>query len=202
LVILCVSDEVLGDAAGSQKRELWNSGLTKCQAGRPTCARTNFHRGILVDNFRTALREQGDGRKGWQTAVGGVADQLLILLARSFCEPRATHQSSSAQLIEGVIAYVDTHVHEALRIDTMAEQCALSPRRFTDLFKSETGSTFNAYLTRKRIEFACRRLEETGHILYACHESGFNDPGYFYRVFKKVTGRTPGQYLAEEKSRG
>jgi len=72
-----------------------------------------------------------------------------------------------------------------------------SPRRFTALFKEQTGLTLNNYLNQRRIEHACRRLDETGHILYACHESGFNDLAYFYRVFKKISKMTPGQYLRQ-----
>ncbi len=30
----------------------------------------------------------------------------------------------------------------------------------------------------------------------ACYESGFQDIGYFYRVFKKYTGQTPGDFIA------
>ena len=79
----------------------------------------------------------------------------------------------------------------------MAERCDLSPRRFTALFKDQTGQTFSHYLNQLRVEYAQQRLQQTGHILYACYESGFNDPAYFYRVFKKHTGQTPGQYLSD-----
>jgi len=97
--------------------------------------------------------------------------------------------------VEGAIEYIDGHPYQAMQIGDMAERCGLSPRRFTDLFKQRTGMTFSHYLNRRRIRYACERLDETGHILYACHESGFNDLAYFYRVFKKHTGLTPGEYL-------
>jgi len=104
-------------------------------------------------------------------------------------------QDATLQTVKGAIEYIDAHPYEALQIATMAERCSLSPRRFTDLFKQLTGDTFSHYLNRQRIRYACERLDETGHILYACHESGFNDDAYFYRVFKKNTGLTPGAYL-------
>ena len=100
-----------------------------------------------------------------------------------------------AQAIEGVVDFLNGNFHEPQRIDEMAERCGMSPRRFTELFKVRTGQTFSYYLNALRINFAKERLQQTGHILYACHESGFNDLAYFYRVFKKHTGRTPGDYL-------
>ncbi len=44
-------------------------------------------------------------------------------------------------------------------------------------------------------------LRKTGHILYSCYESGFHDVGYFYRVFKKHTGLTPGQFMGDSRQR-
>lgn len=201
LVILCISEKSISDRANPQRRELWEYSLGKDKAGEPLCARTAFHHSGLVEGFRLALREQGNQGIGWEIALQTVADRLLLSFGRNHCEPRNAHESSSAQTVDGAIEYLDTHVYEPLLIDDMAKRCRLSPRRFTDLFKQQTGQTFNTYLNQKRIEYACQRLDETGHILYACHESGFNDLAYFYRVFKKAMGLTPGQYLEANSTR-
>jgi transcriptional regulator GlxA family with amidase domain len=37
------------------------------------------------------------------------------------------------------------HCYEAQRIEDMAERCDLSPRRFTALFKAQTGLTFSHF---------------------------------------------------------
>lgn len=195
LVILCISDQYMESGSNQQRRKLWSQSLGSEKSGEPRCARTAFHHSGLVESFRLALREQGDRQIGWETALQSVADRLLLSFSRAHCVARRRHTATSAQTVEGAIEYIDAHVHEALQIGTMADRCRLSPRRFTDLFKQRTGQTFSNYLNRKRIEYACRRLNETGHILYACHESGFNDVAYFYRVFKKQTGMTPGEYL-------
>ena len=197
LVILCVSEGHLAASPGRRLKRLWNAALGQVPPGAPVRARTAFHRTLLEDAFRRALREQGNRAVGWETALAGVADQLLVNLARGYCEPRTGRAPSGREAIGGALEYIDDHLHEPLRIPDMAERCHLSPRRFTDLFKQRTGTTFSRYLNEKRVAFACRRLEETGHILYACHESGFDDLSYFYRVFKKITGKTPGEYAGE-----
>ena len=68
-------------------------------------------------------------------------------------------------------------------------------RRLTTLFKERTGMTVIEYLTAKRIDYAKERLRQTGQILCAAYEAGFSDPAYFYRVFKKATGMTPGRFV-------
>lgn len=194
LVILCLSKGHLGEPASSELARLWRGALQAYPAGTPVCARTAFHQSALLEQFRLALREQGNRSTGWETALAAVADRLLVSLGRGYCEMRANHEASSRRTVEGAIEYIRAHPYERLQIGEIAERCRLSPRRFTDLFKAQTGQTFSQYLNEERIRYARRRLDETGHILYACHESGFNDLAYFYRVFKKQTGQTPGEY--------
>lgn len=201
LVMLCISPHYVSVKHDREMGKLWNALSGNKTFKQAFCAKNGFHHSNLVKSFRFALREQALQKVGWETALKSAAASILLHLARGSCEPSSNHSASSAQNVEGAIEYIDTHMQEALQIETVAEQCNLSPRRFTDLFKQQTGHTFSNYLNKKRIEHACQRLDETGQILYACYESGFNDPGYFYRVFKKVCGVTPGQYLRETKKR-
>lgn len=195
LVILCLSEKFI---ASGERSELWRRVAGRCAPGKALAARTRFHLAELVRLFRRALREQDRRAPGWETALQSTADELLVHFVRGHVEirNRGAGKSGAEQAVRGALEHIDSHPHEMFQIHTMAERCGLSPRRFTDLFKRRTGETFNHYINRRRIEYACDRLRETGHILYACHESGFNDPAYFYRVFKKQTGMTPGQFLA------
>jgi AraC-like DNA-binding protein len=196
LVMLCLSTDLTRPESDPELARLWRRALELLPAAVPGCARTAFHHSGLLDLFRSALREQAEGRRGWGSALRALAAELVVRLARGHTVPRRDHRRSRMQAVDGAIEYVDGHPNEPLTIDDMAARCQLSGRRFTSLFKERTGMTFNQYLNRKRIEFACARLRETRHILYACHESGFNDPAYFYRVFKKQTGQTPGRFVA------
>jgi AraC-like DNA-binding protein len=45
------------------------------------------------------------------------------------------------------------------------------------------------------VEFAQKRLLETGNVLFSALDAGFGDLSNFYRVFKKETGLTPRQYI-------
>lgn len=195
LVILCLDVGYLAKDSNRELADLWRAVL-ECEApSRALCARTAFHHTALVERIRHALHEQGAGRLGWRIAVQDAANAVLIRLARGHLVARDSHHATSRQAVTGAVEYIDSRPHEPMQIDDMAERCQLSPRRFTEVFRQVTGTTFNTYLNRKRIECAIERLRETGHILYACHESGFNDLAYFYRVFKKQTGLTPGEFL-------
>ena len=71
------------------------------------------------------------------------------------------------------------------------------------LFKKETGMTPLQYLTDKRLENAAKILAmncDKGSISEASRLSGFGDPLYFSRLFKKKYGVSPRNYQAPEKA--
>jgi AraC family L-rhamnose operon regulatory protein RhaS len=83
---------------------------------------------------------------------------------------------------------------------TVAQLCDLFDINRTDLserFRAATGFTLIDYLSRVRIDMACRLLRETklpaGDILYRV---GFNDAAHFSRTFRKIMGMTPAAYRA------
>jgi two-component system, response regulator YesN len=64
------------------------------------------------------------------------------------------------------------------------------------LFIKETGKTPSEYLTEKRINYAKLLLEtrlrnNSISVKEIANHVGFDDPYYFSRVFKKVTGKSP-----------
>ena len=102
---------------------------------------------------------------------------------------------SREQAFEGSLEYIDDLFHTPIRVKDLADMCGISSRRYSDIFKQRTGKTVVQYLNEKRIAYAQERLRETGQIMYAAVAAGFSDATHFYRVFKRSTGVTPGQYV-------
>jgi AraC-like DNA-binding protein len=102
---------------------------------------------------------------------------------------------SREQAFEGSIEYIEDLFHTPIRVKDLADMCGISSRRYSDIFKQRTGKTVVQYLNEKRIAYAQERLRETGQIMYAAVAAGFSDATHFYRVFKRSTGVTPGQYV-------
>lgn len=71
----------------------------------------------------------------------------------------------------------------------------ISPYYFSKLFKQETGENFIEYLTEVRLRNARELLKDSGlSIKVICVESGYSDPNYFSRIFKKYEGVTPSEF--------
>lgn len=95
--------------------------------------------------------------------------------------------------IDFVQEYLNTHLQEDITCEGMAQLVNMNSSYFSKLFKKETGESFSDYLMRIRIERATMLLchsdlsmeEITGAI-------GLSNMHYFYRMYKKQTGQTPG----------
>lgn len=98
-------------------------------------------------------------------------------------------------LIHQAKAFIDTHFHDDLHLETVANRVHLSPYYFSKLFKERVGLTFIDYLTQVRIERAKQLLLTSARsVKEICFEVGYHDPNYFSRVFKKATGLTPTEF--------
>jgi transcriptional regulator GlxA family with amidase domain len=91
--------------------------------------------------------------------------------------------------------YIGTHLTEKLTVEMLASRANLSVDYFSKLFYQETGERPLPFIQRKRIERSQFLLVTTDMPLAViAAETGFEDISYFSRIFKKITGYTPGNY--------
>jgi two-component system response regulator YesN len=83
-----------------------------------------------------------------------------------------------------------------LHLDELALRVPLGTRQFTRIFSKLTNKHFKEYIQELRINEA-KRLLSSGQkeIKSVCFEVGFEDLSHFYRVFRKLTGTTPKNYV-------
>jgi len=82
-----------------------------------------------------------------------------------------------------------------LSVKSIAERLQCSPDYLSHLFHVATGEKLIHYIQRIRIESARMALESTPlYISEIAFANGFEDAGYFARVFKKHTGESPQEF--------
>lgn len=80
-------------------------------------------------------------------------------------------------------------------IQTIVAQAQVPERTLQRRFKSATGTTLMNYLHNLRVEHAKRLLESTHDTIDRIIDAtGYEDPAFFRRLFKRRTGLTPSQY--------
>lgn len=124
---------------------------------------------------------------------GTCIDNLKIALFQ-----RRTSEEDSPQeerTIHGITRFLQEHLAEEVSLSVLAEEFHLNPQYISQLFKSEIGVNFLAYLTNVRMEHAKKLLLTTSFsIAEVSEQSGYGDYRVFTKVFKKTEGVTPSQY--------
>ena len=103
--------------------------------------------------------------------------------------------------IEKVIAYLNTHYTQDIRLEDVASYAAMNTTAFCRFFKENTGKTFKQHITDMRIGYACKLLlNEQWNISEICLECGFESVAHFNRCFKQHTEMTPTTYRKKNES--
>ena len=136
-----------------------------------------------------------DRRQGMET-VGGLRRELLASInvqqAVVLTDDETTRRGRIARM---VMAFVDAHCAEDVRLVDAAAHVGLSEGYLSHLFRQEAGCTFKQYLTRRRIQTACALLADPSQTVAAVSiQAGFENVNYFAEVFKRVVGMAPRDY--------
>ncbi len=91
-----------------------------------------------------------------------------------------------------------SHLH---RIEELAIQAGVSVSHYSTLFKNETGFSPIDFLIRQRIQHAARLLATTQESIASVSAStGYEEPYYFSRSFRKIMGCSPRAYRTQSRS--
>lgn len=124
---------------------------------------------------------------------GTCIDNLKIALFQHQTEKQETWQEERP--IHAITRYLQEHLAQDVSLNVLAEEFHLNPQYISQLFKSEIGVNFLAYLTNIRMEQAKKLLLTTPlSIAEVSEQSGYADYRVFTKAFKKSEGITPSQY--------
>ena len=92
-------------------------------------------------------------------------------------------------------SFIEEKTSEVFRISDLCEQIGYSKSFLCKLFHEQTGDTIAAYAVKVKIK-AAKRLIREGNLNFAqiSDALSFDNPQYFCRVFKRITGMTPTEF--------
>lgn len=105
------------------------------------------------------------------------------------------HFNQLSPIIKAAIHYIHTCYGESISIKEFCVKNKMNTAYFGYLFKKETGTFFNNYLTQHRVCISIQMLLDTDmQINDIALATGFSSPNYYIRCFKKQTGLSPIKY--------
>ena len=133
-------------------------------------------------------------------SAGGLRDALARI-----CEPEGSVKLSDEErygsIVAGVMRCVEEHLaDERLTLLWICENELFMNETYVGrLFQRRVGLKFSAYLAQRRLEAAKALLRRNRDISIgdASAQLGFGSVNHFIDFFKKMTGKTPGQYKKE-----
>ena len=126
-----------------------------------------------------------------------IRELLSIKEAVEKIEPVEVVESEKDRLFaERVKTFVNEHLADSdLSIQDFAQAMAISRTLLFVLMKSVFNTSPNNYLLNQRIERAKELLRQPDvYVADVAYRSGFSDPKYFSKCFKKLTGMTPTEF--------
>jgi len=124
--------------------------------------------------------------------------QFVSELCRFASAPNGDRQDWPPKVREAA-AFMEAHYDKMISLDQMADSLAVSKYHLIRTFTTAVGVSPNEYLNRFRIEQAMRLLRHTDWSVEQIAERvGYSGGSYFIKVFRKMTGLTPGSFRCEQ----
>jgi len=147
-------------------------------------------RQIIVEQRRTTMGENGE-----------LADYLfraLCLYLERISKESAPSSVRPYRLMR-MKRFIEEHATTTFKVEDVARDGGLSVSRAVHLFKSTFGKTMMEYALEIRLSASMERMKYTSMTLDQIAENcGFGSYPYFYKVFKKKYGVSPGAYRSME----
>jgi AraC family transcriptional regulator of adaptative response/methylated-DNA-[protein]-cysteine methyltransferase len=141
---------------------------------RPSCpARNPQRRNTLI--FLTAAEAERQGYVGCLR-----------------CHPNSLAPAEKS--IKAALDYIETHLDQAITLNTLSQVSGLSPHHLQETFKRIVGLSPKAFCDARRIARFKQYLRAGQSISSACYEVGYGSSRALYEKTKKSLGMTPAVY--------
>ncbi|NMP37613.1 MAG: helix-turn-helix transcriptional regulator [Clostridiales bacterium] len=130
-----------------------------------------------------------------QTAIDELLSLFIKLLYDLTGRIGRLDGESTSELTSAVKKYIRAHITESISLSDLSSGVNFSVPHICRKFRQDTGRTVNSYIHELKISEACRLIAESDvPPSEVWLRFGYSDQSHFNKVFKNVTGTTPGAY--------
>ncbi|MEH7115375.1 AraC family transcriptional regulator [Neobacillus niacini] len=119
----------------------------------------------------------------------------FIMECYRFTKNLDTTNQELPEPISRVVTFIQQQYGEYISVEKMADIAGLSSYYFIKRFRKYTNTTPSKYLTKVRIKKASEMLRHSDlSIKDIAAKTGYENANYFNKVFRKITGFSPGEF--------
>lgn len=147
---------------------------------------------VMAERFFQAfdLTRRGAG----ETETGAHLYSTVMEILRDYDFENQKDSGMPPELTEAA-SYMDLHLGEGVSLEELSRNAGMGKYHFCHLFKKYYGIAPLQYFNSKKMEAACRMLENTDDSIENIAEKlGYMNTGHFRRMFKNYFGIPPSRY--------
>ena len=123
---------------------------------------------------------------------------IIIGAVRLYREQHSPKEGKNAALVREIIEYIESNFNVDITNSDISSHFNYNSSYLNRVFKQHVGMTLHSFLLTFRINTAMEMLDNQSSSVGEIAESvGFTDIPHFVKSFKKITGKTPGEYRKE-----
>ncbi len=156
----------------------------------------------LMKSIRDEVAQPADTDQN--AIIVGYISVMLHICNRAYTRQFHHLRQTSDDILVRLSALLNEYYDEGLQlqhgvpgVQYFASKLCMTPNYFSDLIKKTTGENAGNFIRNHIIRMAKNRLVSSGNISRVAYDMGFEYPQHFSRMFKRHTGMSPSQYLAD-----
>jgi AraC family transcriptional regulator len=154
---------------------------------------TDLHGGEMVWLATRLYRECREFDAASPLAIEGLVLEMLATVARARIE-----EKRPPAWLSRVVDRLHAEFQRPLTVNDLAAEAGIHPFHLSKVFRRFHHQTIGEYLHRLQVHYACNQLATPDlKLADVALAAGFADQAHFTRVFKQLTGITPGAFRKE-----
>ncbi|MDQ0428503.1 two-component system response regulator YesN [Planomicrobium stackebrandtii] len=163
---------------------------------------------VLLDAMKYDTQELEEKKYGYFSAINEAKhakeafDQFNEFLEEVRTIMLVGDKANESNNLDKILGYIEQHYTEPLRLSEIANHFHFNASYLSSYFSTHHKEGFSEYLNRVRIKKSMELLENsTVSISNISGMVGYSEHSYFCKVFKRITGMSPGSYRKELQAR-
>lgn len=149
----------------------------------------------VVPYIKQIIEEKREERPGYLEAIHSLLKLALIEIFRYGHKKVGSFSVERKRIYSNIMELIKKENYDEISAEYLSKVLFYSPEYLEKIFKEFSNKSMKKYIQKKKLEKVRKELISTDKTIdEIMRDVGYNDRKYFYEIFKREYGVSPGQY--------